>query len=333
MPDGRSRTGPTPATADAALLPVAAGGADAPGHKARGGRQAGHSVAVRQRRVDPARCRIQAGHDRDYNRLNEMNCADLLDGIRAVGEQQFAAIVRPVNDQVGIEYEVICGARRHWVVSHLRQQEGLAMLFLIEVRELSDEEAFRVADLENRSRVDISDYERSVRYHSALVQHYQGVQSRMADAIGMTNSTLSRHLEFARLPSVVLDAFGDHHAVLLSHVARLAPALRKGAEGREILARAATLGAEQAQRRDKGSKILSAADVMRRLLTMAQPSQEQVQKVEQRDAQGIVVAVGTFDAADTITISIPKASFHSTETVIAVVAEIVSKLLGKDDAL
>ena len=67
--------------------------------------------------VDPARCRMWARHNRDYDLLDEASCADLLESLRAQGEQEFPAIVRRVEDDPAFDYEVICGARRHWAVS------------------------------------------------------------------------------------------------------------------------------------------------------------------------------------------------------------------------
>ena len=313
-----------------AKLPMTPSEPDNAAQKRRNLRQVGHAVAVKQRRVDPARCRIQAGHDRDYSRMSEATCADLLDSIRPPGEQQVAAIVRPVTDEPGIDFEVVCGARRHWTVSHLRRQEGRDVLFLVEIRDLTDEQAFRTADSENRHRVDISDYERSVSYNHALVRHYQGVQRRMAEALQMTNSTLSRYLDFVSLPEPVLDAFGDRNALLLSHVARLAPALRKGTSGREVLARAEMLGAEQAQRRSMGAKPLSGAEVMRQLMPTTQLPREQVRTFEQRDTQGAIIAVGSCDAAETIIMTIPKAGQRSVAMVLAAITEMLPKLMDGD---
>ena len=73
--------------------------------------------------VDPARCRMWSRHNRRYDLLNEASCADLLESLRAQGEQEFPAIVRRVEDDPAFDYEVISGARRHWSVSYLRNIE------------------------------------------------------------------------------------------------------------------------------------------------------------------------------------------------------------------
>src|ERR1700751_1432917 len=68
------------------------------------------------RLVDPARCRMWSRHNRAYALLTAASCADLLDSLRAQGEQEFPAVVREITGDPDHEWEVICGARRHWSV-------------------------------------------------------------------------------------------------------------------------------------------------------------------------------------------------------------------------
>src|SRR3546814_19225205 len=76
------------------------------------------------------------------------------------------AIVRRVRGEPDYDFEVICGARRHWSISWLRSHNYPDFRFLVDIRELSDEEAFRIADIENRAREDLSDLERARDYRS-----------------------------------------------------------------------------------------------------------------------------------------------------------------------
>ena len=159
--------------------------------------------------VDPARCRIWDGHNRDYSALNETSCADLIESMRAQGRQEVPAIVRRVTGDPQHEFEVVCGARRHWTVSWLRTNNYPQFKFLIEPRELTDEEAFRLADLENRSRKDLSDYERATDYARAIERYYGGSQQKMVERLEVSKSWLSRYLELARLPPEVIATFGS----------------------------------------------------------------------------------------------------------------------------
>ena len=87
--------------------------------------------------VDPASCVMWARHNRAYELLSEENCRDLIDSIRAQGQQEFPAIVRRLPAGQGAEYEVICGARRHFAISWLRANNYPQFRYLIEVRDLS----------------------------------------------------------------------------------------------------------------------------------------------------------------------------------------------------
>jgi ParB family chromosome partitioning protein len=157
--------------------------------------------------VDPARCRMWAGHNRDYALLNEERCSDLIESIKAQGRQEMPAIVRRISGEADYDFEVICGARRHWTISWLRSNNYPNFKFLVDARELGDEEAFRLADIENRARDDLTDYERARDYLKALETYYGGRQRTMAERMKVTESWLSRYLDLARLPEEIMIAF------------------------------------------------------------------------------------------------------------------------------
>ena len=214
--------------------------------------------------VDPAECRMWAGHNRAYDLLTEERCRDLIDGIRAQGRQEFPAIVRPAAEGPQ-RYEVICGARRHFAVSWLRANGYTQFRYLIEVRDLSDEEAFRLADIENREREDLSDYERARDYARALDSYYGGEQKRMAERLEVSPAWLSRYLALARLPEEIVAAYADLTQIRERHARALTAAMR-GAEARgAVMAEAAALAAEQAARRAEGQPPLDGAGVIARL--------------------------------------------------------------------
>lgn len=157
--------------------------------------------------VDPARCRMWPGHNRDYALLNEERCQDLIESIKAQGRQEMPAIVRRVTGEPDFDFEVICGARRHWTISWLRTHNYPDYKFLIDVREMGDEEAFRIADIENRARDDLTDLERARDYLRALDAYYDGRQKTMAERLKVSESWLTRYLDLARLPKEFMAAF------------------------------------------------------------------------------------------------------------------------------
>lgn len=174
--------------------------------------------------VDPEDCRMWDRHNRAYDLLNEDNCGDLIDGIRAQGRQEFPAIVRRLSGE-DKAYEVICGARRHFAVSWLRANNYPQFKYLVEVRDLTDEEAFRLSDIENRDRDDISDYERAVDYAGAIEAFYGGRQRTMAERLEVSEGWLSRYLTLAKLPKQIVDAYASIRDIKESHARALKPLL------------------------------------------------------------------------------------------------------------
>ena len=163
---------------------------------------------VTELRLDPARCRIWPGNGRAYAELSETRCRDLIDSLLAEGGQKVPAMVRRINDR-NFEYEVLAGTRRHWSISWLRANSYPDMVFVAQVVDLDDEAAFRLADIENRARADLSDLERARNYAWALTAHYGGVQARMAERLNLSKGWLSKLLTMATLPDEIVAAFPD----------------------------------------------------------------------------------------------------------------------------
>jgi ParB family transcriptional regulator, chromosome partitioning protein len=216
--------------------------------------------------VDPARCRLWAEHNRDYAALDETRCADLIESFKAQGRQEVPAIVRRVRGDPDVDFEVICGARRHWTVSWLRAHNYADFRFLVEVRELTDEEAFRISDLENRAREDLSDIERARDYLKALERHYGGRQKDMAGRLNVSEAWLSRYLDLARLPRDLVAAFSDPHELKIKHVTQLKPLLKPHDRAQRVLAEAGVI----AKLKGEGSPA-KPQDVIRRLVIAADP--------------------------------------------------------------
>lgn len=237
---------------------------------------------VTQLLLDPTRVRVWEGNARQYSSLNETNCSDLIDSILAEGGQKVPAVVRRIDDNPSFEYEVIAGTRRHWSINWLRRNNYPNFMFLAQVAQLDDEAAFRLADIENRARADVSEFERARNYASALVTHYGGHQTRMADRLKLSKGWLSKMLRIAAIPDAVVDAFASHSDVQLKQGYLLAQALDDKGDARAILAEAKRLSVEQKQRSAAGSPPLPGSDVFRRLLAAprAGGSEEETFKVD-----------------------------------------------------
>jgi ParB family transcriptional regulator, chromosome partitioning protein len=217
--------------------------------------------------VDPARCRMWAGHNRDYSLLNEERCADLIESIKAQGRQEIPAIVRRLSGDDGYDFEVICGARRHWSVSWLRAHNYPDFKFLVDVREIGDEEAFRLADIENRARDDLTDLERARDYLRALTAYYDGRQKTMAERLKVSESWLTRYLDLARLPEELTQAFSNPQELGIRNAIAL-KGLLKPAERRE---RAFLEAGRLAAERERTGETMSVIEVIKALTNAADP--------------------------------------------------------------
>jgi len=284
--------------------------------------------------VDPAFCRIWKGHNRDYAALNAENCADLIESFRAQGRQEVPAIVRRVSGDPKYRFEVICGARRHWTVSWLRANNYSEFKFLIEPRELTDEEAFRLADLENRHRRDLSDYERAMDYARALIRYYDGSQQRMLERLEVSKSWLSRYLELAKLPAEVVAAFGSPHGIGIRHAAVLAPLLRVPVKRQRILDAAEALAHEQQARAGEGVAFETPATVLRRLTQAAEAAaarSTRTREITIRDDAGVILARGQRAKGGPLAITIPTPGARDRAALLAAVAEILDQITGKTE--
>lgn len=203
-------------------------------HRALGEMMSGKRETVVQRYVSPASCRLWKFHDRFYHLLDETSCRDLIDGFKAAGRQEHAAIVRPCTDDPDHDFELICGARRHWTAHYLKWD------LLIEVKELSDEAAFQLNDIDNRDRKDISDYERAQSYEKALRAIYKN-QNQMAEHLGVTPDALNRLLGLADLPQPIVETYADIRDIKVAHYRVLAPLLKDKTARDSILKQAIEL--------------------------------------------------------------------------------------------
>ncbi len=226
-PVGSERVGPLVANIASITNPRAPGQPDSPIHK---------TALQRLFWVDPQRCRMWQHHNRAYELLNAERCADLIAGIRTLGRQERPAIVRTLRDEARVgpdgivhDFEILSGARRHWTVSWLRAHgevnaNGEPYLLLIVVRdELDTQAAFELSDAENRGQRDISDYERAREYKWALDHLYGGNISRMAEAIRIDRSNLSRILSLCDMPEDLVRAYPSILEIRTSHWRQLTP--------------------------------------------------------------------------------------------------------------
>jgi ParB family chromosome partitioning protein len=222
----------------------------------------GKVVADKTEFVDPAKCRPWRLHNRDLDHLTEESCRDLIDAFLSAKKQRIPAIVRRLTDDPDHDYEIVAGVRRWWTVNWLRQHNHPEFDYLVTIQRIGDEEAFRVSDVENRSRKDITDWERAREYLRAMREFYNDSQAEMADHLNISRPWLSRLIDVARLPPEIVAAFADRHDVTV-RIARDLKPLASSPQNRKAMEACAL---EIAEERRAGGKPLTGAETAKRLV-------------------------------------------------------------------
>jgi ParB family chromosome partitioning protein len=276
-----------------------------------------HDAAANIARIDPAQCRLAP------TRLPIFpdDCTQLIASIRAHG-QLVPGLVRRTPPGDPVRYEIVCGARRHYAIAALRDQNPAATQpFFAAIRPLSDEQAFAAADRDNRHRADISDLQRAFDYTFALQKYYAGNQAHMARAIQIHPTNLGRYLSLAALPEELYTAFGRPDRLTLIHARTLLPHLKNPETNQRILQTAADLSAHQKHRFEKSGTWLPPETILRRLLASETPAHP-THTVTTHDGRNLATGLRRPNGTIQITITRP----HNRADALAATAEILDNL-------
>lgn len=220
-------------------------------------------------RIRPSECTIWPGNARDYASLSYDRCASLIESIKAENGNREPVVIRRTPDGEK-PYELIVGTRRHFSVSWLRANQHSQMDLIARIETLDDEGAFRLADIENREREDVTDLERARNYLHAADHYYNGVRAQMAERLAISKQYLHNLLQLAELPDQVVAAFASPSDLKVSYGMKLSP-LAKSPEQRDaLLAAADAIRKEQDDRQRQGASPIEGAQVFHRLFGLAQ---------------------------------------------------------------
>lgn len=259
-----------------------------PGHVRSASILSGKTEVLALHRIDPALCRSSKENARDYANLTEENCRDLIDALLSEGGQRIPAVVRRTGEEAQ-PYEVVAGSRRHFAISWLRANNYPDFEYVVQIEDIQDEQAFRLSDVENRARKDVSAWERGVSYQRALATYYNSNVQEMADRLRMSSRNLRYLLDIARLPQSILDAFASPRELTVTNSSVLIKHFKEG-QGTQaaILEEALIIAEHQRQLLAAERPKIPTANVIKRLVA----AREKRAESDKRAKQGYVVANG-----------------------------------------
>ncbi|CCA90404.1 chromosome partitioning protein, ParB family (plasmid) [Novosphingobium sp. PP1Y] len=124
--------------------------------------------------IRPNDCSVWDGNPRDQPGLTSENCRSLIESIAQEDGNRIPVLVRRNPPGSDAPYELIVGSRRRFSVDWLNHNGRPEIRLNALVVDLSDEEAFRLADIENREREDITELDRARSYQNAVDRFYGG---------------------------------------------------------------------------------------------------------------------------------------------------------------
>lgn len=256
-------------------------------------------------KIKASECSIWEGNGRNYEALNENRLRKLIDSILNEGGNKIPIVVRRTND-TDKPYQVIAGTRRHWSVAWLNANHYPEIELLANVVSYDDETAFRVADLENRARDDMSDFERAINYKEALERYYGGKQKDMADRLRVPTSTLWRYLLLAQLPPEIIAAFATPDDILVSWAEKLHRYLKIGDKRALMMEEAAQIALDQSFLIAEDETPIGGSEVVKRLINATTAKEKSSKSRSRRQLEGEngeIFAVVKSDSVKGFTIS------------------------------
>lgn len=159
--------------------------------------------AMPTRKLDPKLIHPSKWANRHQDSFTSEEFVSLKLEIESQGGNVQPIKVRPIVGLDPIQYEIVFGHRRHRACFEL----GLDVLAVVE--SITDPALFIEMDRENRQRADLRPYEQGVMYARALDEGLFPSMRKMSEALGVDQGNASKSISIARLPALVLSAFGS----------------------------------------------------------------------------------------------------------------------------
>lgn len=189
--------------------------------------------------LDPKKIRATRFKNRDDRSLllHDPQFIQLTKSIAAHG-QETPIRVRPLQDSLPFEFEIVSGHRRHAACLALdaSTNKGFSILAIVDAAAEGTRELVLKMYRENADREDLSPYETGRMFKQWLDAEVFPTQDAISVATGQSKQNVGRYLALAALPEFILAAFRDPRRLSLRWSSPLAGVAVSGSPAAEALA-------------------------------------------------------------------------------------------------
>ena len=189
--------------------------------------------------LDPKKIRATRFKNRDDRSLllHDPQFVQLTKSIAAHG-QETPIRVRPLQDALPFEFEIVSGHRRHAACLALdaSTNKGFSILAIVDAGAEGTRELVLKMYRENADREDLSPYETGRMFKQWLDAEVFPTQDAISVATGQSKQNVGRYLALAALPECILAAFRDPRRLSLRWSSQLAGVAVSGGPAVESLA-------------------------------------------------------------------------------------------------
>jgi len=172
---------------------------------------------------------IRSGKFQPRVHFDERYLQELADSIAKSGIMQ-PIVVRPIDEEGQVRYEIIAGERR-WRAAKLAGEITIPAI----IRDISDQQALELALIENVQRQDLTPLEEA-RGYQRLMDEFSYTQEELSQAVGKSRSHIANLLRMLNLPHQVKEML-ERGDITMGHARALMNAENPVSIAQEVMRR------------------------------------------------------------------------------------------------
>lgn len=158
------------------------------------------------------------------SRMDPAKVKELADSIKREG-QKTAALVRPVEAEAPVCYELVFGHRRYAAKRLLSQAStDFVPVLRAEIEEMDEERAMILAGIENLQRENFSDLDEAIFFRTCGERYGESAVKMLSEKLSISPRYIRKRIEFLNLPEVALELWRSG----IWHVGHMEQLLRLG---------------------------------------------------------------------------------------------------------